>query len=261
MSSNEDLAQIPLSGDDLVEPSDILEDSGLGDLVRLVGSNIAERPELFDLLKQIAKAIVQTFGADICEVVIHDLADLEHSIVWIEGDVTHRRIGGSMTDLGLELVQAGETQDLFVYRSQVDGKTLQSSSVFLRDQDGRAWGSFCINFNITPLLQFQRYLESMVPVSPKADFKERFTDDIEETLHQLILDATERIGKPLSELTREERLELVRALEHKGAFLVRRAVPFIAQHLNVTRYTIYNYLAEIRGSDPARSSLGYSKTE
>jgi hypothetical protein len=30
---------------------------------------------------------------------------------------------------------------------------------------------------------------------------------------------------------------------------VRRAVPFIAQQMDVTRYTVYNYLAEIRGGE------------
>jgi predicted transcriptional regulator YheO len=217
------------------------------ELPAVAGANIAQHPELFALLKELAQGVVRTFGANICEVVIHDLADLERSIVWIEGDVTHRHIGGGMTDLGLELIRAGKTDNLLAYRTYVDGNILQSSSIFLRDAEGRAWGSFCINFNITALHNFQRFLEAFAPPSSQADVKEQFTDDIEETLHGMIAECASRIGKPLLELSREERLELVRLLEQRGAFLVRRAVPTIAKSLNVTRYTVYNYLSEIRG--------------
>src|SRR5262245_37016012 len=121
------------------------------DLVRKAGEAAELRPALFDLLKNIAVAIVQTFGREVCEVVIHDLADLEHSIVCIEGSVTERRIGGPMTDLGLEMIRAGRIEDVLSYRLHLEGKALQSSSVFLRDQKGRPWGAFCINFNVTPL--------------------------------------------------------------------------------------------------------------
>lgn len=222
------------------------------------GANVAQRPELFALLKELAQGIVQTFGSNVCEVVIHDLADLEHSIVWVEGDLTKRSVGGSITDLGLELIQAGKTENLFAYRTYVDGNIFQSSSVFLRDPNGRTWGSFCINFNITALHNFQRFLETLAPPGDQPEIKERFTDDIEETLHGMIAQCETHIGKPVSEMSREERLELMRMLEQKGALLVRRAVPTIAKILNVTRFTVYNYLAEIRGEGP-HSASGHSK--
>jgi predicted transcriptional regulator YheO len=240
-------------------PADVVSDTL--ELPALAGTNVAQHPELFALLKELAQGVVRTFGSNVCEVVIHDLADLEHSIVWIEGDVTHRHIGGGMTDLGLELIRAGKTDNLLAYRTYVGGNILQSSSIFLRDEEGRAWGSFCINFNITALHNFQRFLETFAPPGDHSGVKEKFTDDIEETLHGLIAEAGSRIGKPLPELTRDERLELVRLLEQRGAFLVRRAVPTIAKSLNVTRYTVYNYLSEIRGDMGAGLSPEGARTE
>lgn len=219
------------------------------DLVRKAGEAVELRPALFDLLKNIARAIVQTFGAEVCEVVIHDLADLERSIVWIEGNVTQRSVGGPMTDLGLEMIRAGRIEDVLSYRMHLEGKALQSSSVFLRDRKGRPWGAFCINFNVTPLQSIQRSLDAFSRGSPTPGVKEKFSQDIEETLHHLIAEVVEKIGKPLKEFSRDERLDLIRLLEKKGAFLVRRAVPFIAQQMDVTRYTVYNYLSEIRGGE------------
>lgn len=219
------------------------------DLVRKAGEAAELRPALFDLLKNIAVAIVQTFGREVCEVVIHDLADLEHSIVCIEGNVTQRRVGGPMTDLGLEMIRAGRIEDVISYRLHLEGKALRSSSVFLRDQKGRPWGAFCINFDVTPLQSIQRSLDAFSHGAPNPDVKEQFSQDIDDTLHRLLVDGVEKIGKPLKEFAREERLDLIRILEQKGAFLVRRSVPFIAKQMNVTRYTVYNYLAEIRGGE------------
>lgn len=62
-------------------------------------------------LQAIGRAIVQTIGEYGCEVIIHDLADLEHSIVWVDGQVTSRGIGGAMTDFGISKVRAGDFRD------------------------------------------------------------------------------------------------------------------------------------------------------
>lgn len=57
----------------------------------------------------VVKAIARAFGKN-CEVLLHDVQDLEHSIVLIEnGYITGRKVGGPMTDLGLYFL----TSDLF----------------------------------------------------------------------------------------------------------------------------------------------------
>jgi predicted transcriptional regulator YheO len=207
------------------------------------------------LLKSIAHAIVQTFGPEACEVVIHDLADLAHSIIWIEGNVTGRHVGGSMTDLGLKLIRAGKLDDLFNYRTCLDdGKTLKSSSIFLRDDDGQVWGAFCINFNVTPLLNVWRFLESFLDLNDDQEIQETFTDRIEDTLQKMVADCASQIGKSILEMDRGERLDLIKMLDQKGAFQVRRAVPIIAQKLGVSRYTVYNYLNAVRGNGQVKST-------
>ena len=39
--------------------------------------------------------------------------------------------------------------------------------------------------------------------------------------------------------------ELVRQLRDKGAFHIQRSVPYVAERLGVTKFTVYNYLNEI----------------
>ena len=58
-----------------------------------------------------------------------------------------------------------------------------------------------------------------------------------------ILAAMERKrGKPLAELDRKAKQEVVRALEARGAVSVRRGVETVASALGVSRFTVYNYL-------------------
>ncbi|SDJ59899.1 helix-turn-helix domain-containing protein [Streptomyces indicus] len=58
-----------------------------------------------------------------------------------------------------------------------------------------------------------------------------------------ILAALERKhGKPLAELDRKSKQEVVRLLEARGAFAVRHGVETVASAIGVSRFTVYNYL-------------------
>ncbi|MFF0199831.1 helix-turn-helix domain-containing protein [Streptomyces sp. NPDC005017] len=58
-----------------------------------------------------------------------------------------------------------------------------------------------------------------------------------------ILAAMERKkGKPLADLDRKAKQEVVRILEARGAFAVRHGVETVASALGVSRFTVYNYL-------------------
>ena len=110
------------------------------------GDKTASRSELL-LLRQLAKSIERLFSP-FCEVIIHDFSDLEHSIIHIEGALSGRSIGGAATNLLLKRVRNGETrEDLYNYTTTLSGdRKVKSSTIFLRGDDGVAYGAFCINY-------------------------------------------------------------------------------------------------------------------
>jgi hypothetical protein len=58
-----------------------------------------------------------------------------------------------------------------------------------------------------------------------------------------LIEAAERsLGKRVADMTRLERQEVVRFLDERGVFMLRKAVETVADRLGVTRFTIYNYL-------------------
>ena len=76
------------------------------------------------------------------------------------------------------------------------------------------------------------------------DFSE--TDLASKKIEDLFERCVSRMGKPVESMTRSERKQLTSILEESGFFSIQKAVPYAAERLGVTRYTIYNYLKQIR---------------
>lgn len=60
----------------------------------------------------------------------------------------------------------------------------------------------------------------------------------------LISEAIRETGVPVDLMHKKHKLEVIRSLKSRGFFLVRDGVEMIASALQVTRFTIYNYLNE-----------------
>ncbi|MEV8437644.1 aminotransferase class V-fold PLP-dependent enzyme [Actinosynnema sp. NPDC051121] len=171
------------------------------------------------------------------EVVLHDLGALPDSIIAIAGDLTGRKVGGPMTDLLLGLVRRGTTQDLAGYETYApDGRVIHSSTVFLRDAEGVAVGCLCVNSDPGP----NRRPDGAVSAV------EAFPGDVD-TLQRLLVErAVTAVGVPVELMKKSHKSQVVRVLDEAGLFLIRDSVDYLAGVLGVTRYTIYNYLNEIR---------------
>lgn len=206
-----------------------------------------DKRETLALLCQLAVALRRLFSP-FCEIVIHDFADFEHSIVCIEGNVTNRRVGGAATDLLLAKASQGDTDaDLYNYLTTLPGgRLMKSCTVFLREPDGNAYGAFCVNFDITPFIGMHKAVASFVATDERDDVVETFANDIEDTIHSIVADTLHETGQSLALMGREEKIELIGRLAEKGVFQVKKAVPILADQLGLSRATIYNYLREAR---------------
>jgi hypothetical protein len=74
--------------------------------------------------------------------------------------------------------------------------------------------------------------------------------DLNGALPRMLAEATTGLGAPLEELSREAKQRVVRELDERGAFTLRRSIEDVADALGVSRVTIYNYLDAIRSSGP-----------
>lgn len=206
-----------------------------------------DAPELQQLC-QLARAIERLF-APFCEVVIHDFADFEQSIIHMEGNISQRKVGGAATDLLLAKAKNGDTgEDFYNYQTRLpNGRMMKSSTTFLRDDTGRAYGAFCINVDISAFTECQRLLGTFLTAHTPTDVSEVLTDDIQHTIQTVVAETVYQMGDDAPILSRDDKVDLIARLDDKGIFQVKKAVPILADQLGLSRATVYNYLREARG--------------
>lgn len=207
--------------------------------------------EINNILKRyepIADMIHATFGSN-CEVVIHDLRNVQSSLVYIQGNVTGREVGAPTTEVILkQLRQHGnEVKDKLGFTTRTtDGKMVKTSISFIRNDEGEVIGYLGINFDITAFSMVNQVIKEFTTVYDAEDssnhLDESYAKNIDEVFHHLISSVTLEIGVPIPEMSRNERIRFVQKLEERGAFLIQGSGDRIANVLGVSKQTIYNYL-------------------
>lgn len=107
------------------------------------------------------------------------------------------------------------------------------------------FGAMCVNLDITQILKTQKIFEDLTSTL-KGAIDEGFETSVDEALDLLIREAIRTIGKEITAMDREDKIRLVSYLEAKGAFLIRYSIERVAQSLNISKYTVYNYLEEVK---------------
>lgn len=201
---------------------------------------------VLDALKGVAEGLVRTLGGHV-EVVLHDYRTPDASVVAVAGDVTGRHVGGAMSQIGLSVLAEGnDAKDRLNYLVRTpDGRSLKSSTMVLRNANGEVFGAFCVNVDTTPLRIAAAALEDMVGPTPTEESL-LFADDIGSVIESVIDKAERAAGRSFNQLSRSGRLDMVKALDQSGVFKLQRSAAQVAEHLNVSRATLYGYLAEVR---------------
>lgn len=122
-----------------------------------------------------------------------------------------------------------------------DGKLLRSVSITLRNNQNTPIALMCINVDLSKWNDLYQYLEKMIKVE-NAPNEILFKDDWRERINVFVTDYIKENNLNLKTLSREEKQTLVVALHMKGAFNAKNAANYVADVLDLSRATIYNYL-------------------
>ena len=192
------------------------------------------------------------------EIVLHDLTKgYDHTIVDLRnGHVTNRKVGDCGSNLGLEVLRGTvENGDRYNYVTHTrEGKILRSSSMFIRDDDGRVIGSICINKDITESVKMEAFLREenkyFLPheeaEQSEHEIKEVFFNNINELLEYMLQTALSYVGKPLTLMDREDKQRFLKYLDDKGTFVISKSGDRVCEFLGISKFTLYNYLDAIR---------------
>ena len=207
-----------------------------------------DKEEAYTFLYTLAEGIAIMFGKN-CETVIHEMNG-QHvkNLAIFNNHVTGRKAGSSLSIYGNDTAgYRGSRQNLELdYINQqvvVAGKQIKSTTVHMRG-DGYHY-ALGINYDVTVMTQMRGILDNLTDI--EGDLMDRLNNSGKSAIDELFNSCLVAVNCPISSMRKPERLALVRLLWEKGAFRMRRSVPYVAGRMGVSKFTIYNYLNELNG--------------
>jgi predicted transcriptional regulator YheO len=202
--------------------------------------------------------IAECFGDNV-EVVLHDLTDLQHSVVAIRnGHITGREIGSPLSEnvkiseFFVDKITTGsfiEKKRLMNYKGTTPtGKPLRCSSMFLFDESGEAIGLLCINIDLSEYKRAEEIIAKLSFINPPntEDDETKWVKNHPASLNAMVSAALEEVlsGKsvPIDRLNSNEKMKIVEQLRNKGLFQIKGAVSEVAARLLISESTIYRYI-------------------
>lgn len=203
---------------------------------------------ILETLISVAHGIARQFGNN-CEVCVHELKedDLEHTILFIiNGGVTGRKAGEGASNVVLKTIEKlkkGEpiVDHLSYLTKASNGKILKSSTVFIKDMEGKYRYILSINFDISSFIPFKSDLDSLIQTEDKSKLEE-IPNSAQELMEKLILKSEKLIGKPASIMSKDEKIKAIKFLNDSGVFLITKSGDKVSNHFGISKFTLYNYI-------------------
>ncbi len=225
--------------------------------IKLTPAIQAEREAVLNALRQVVPMLAAMAGPHL-EVVLHDVSRPENSVVAIaNGHISGRVVGSSVLEgphgdkgfaAATRVVSPGGAVHSMVdgYETQMpDGRKLKSASAIFRDADGIPFATLCLNADVGVFQATHAWLEQMLApvrqVAAKPTPPHASPQQMDTLIQEIIGDAVS-----LAAMKREQRIEAVKEMQRRGLFIVKGSVQRAADALKVSRFTIYNYIEELR---------------
>ena len=207
-----------------------------------------ENEEMFNNLCQIARMIAETFGPG-CETVVHDCDRYENFIAAIyNGHVSGRKRGDCVYITGEPIPEEAfqnidpGTDYMNCEVITTGGKTIKSSTVYFQGEDYHF--GLGVNFDVSQYVAMRDALDKLVLTS--TNLEEELHS--RQSLNQILNECVGSVGVPVERMGKYDRMRVVRMLRERDVFRIQKAVPYVAERLGISRFTVYNYLRELEGA-------------
>lgn len=200
----------------------------------------SEQQVILEQVKQIAAGLGETL-APFTEVVVHDLRSPKHAILAIHNNLSGRHVGDPATELGLARIADDEYPQVIAnYANQFsDGRRAKSTSIGIKDSNGHYFAALCLNVDVTLFRSISTMLEQFS--APRSNVvKESIDPSRADSIRERIDRFAVGLATTPQALKAEQRKALMLALREEGYLELRRSMDTVAQHLGVSRATVYN---------------------
>ena len=197
-----------------------------------------------------------------CEVALHSLDDVNHSIVAIfNGHVTGRKPGDGLMDYALETVLSevhGGKNYIANYggKSTKDGKILRFSTYYVRrPSDNAVVGLLNVNTDITDIARIKEFADNELYTAGGALFQPPYSApggfalSAGDMVDAFFREALEQIGKTdAAHLSRDDKMKVIAAFNKRNMFAMKGVVSYTAQKLNLSEPSVYRYLKGLKNT-------------
>jgi len=189
--------------------------------------------------KPVAEAISLLLSPH-AEVIIHDFKT--KSIGAIFNNFSKRKVGDESL---LDEMEKLRDQEVFppYFKINWDGRKMKSVSALLKNKAGKAIGMLCINLDISKWEEMHHFILSLM-ASKVEQPDVLFKSDWREKINAYVTTYLKQHGLCLESLDRAEKRKLLLKLWEEGAFATKNAASYVADVLQISRATVYNYLKE-----------------
>ncbi len=203
---------------------------------------------------------IQRFLGDKCEILVHDFRKgYDHTITYeFNAKLSHRAVGGSprggmIANTGKDIEQFKDSM-IFFYPGE-KGEMFKSCTTLISDQNHKIVGSICVNLDVSAFLLAQSALSNFIGYHDHQNMdgqsSEPVSDDvatqnIDEFMNYYIRQSELIAGKPMSLMTKQEKIQALAYLDEKGIFKIAKASNLLCDSFKISRYTLYSYLEEAK---------------
>lgn len=224
----------------------------------------AERAAVINALRPVVPMLAAMAGNHL-EVVLHDVGRPENSVIAIaNGHISKRAVGSSVLegphdDKGFSAAtrvvsSAGAVHSLVDGYTTVraDGRTLKSASAIFRDASGVPFATLCLNVDVSLFQATHAWMEQMLqPFRQAQALAPAPAPAVEAPQMDVLMQEIIGDAVSLAKMSKEEKIQAVREMQRRGLFIVKGGVQRAAAALKVSRFTIYNYMEELRRREGA----------
>ena len=199
-----------------------------------------------------------------CEVALHDLDDINHSIVAIEnGHITGRKVGDGLVDFALESVFDKSNKDKAfianIYgKTTDDNKRLRLSGYFIRNEEKEIIGLLNVTVDITDYLWMKNILEQELLMSEgngtalslESSDNKQHALSAAEMLDLVCNQAMEQLGfTDPRKMHKADKMKVIAMLNDRNLFAMKGVIKLTAKKLEISEPSVYRYVREHRNGN------------
>ncbi|MDR2484828.1 MAG: PAS domain-containing protein [Treponema sp.] len=199
---------------------------------------------IIDSYKTTMEGLAVYYG-EAFEFVLHDLTDLDHSIIKIfNGFHSDREEGAPITDFALsmlEQINKNNTGSFITYLAKSKyGKPVKSTTIVIFGEQNKAIGLLCINLYLdSPITSLLEHFFSAKP----ADFiSEHFISDSNELIYRALETVRAEVNKNERISVSQKNKEIITLLYYQGIFRLKDSVQIISSELHISKNTVYLHI-------------------